>query len=562
MTHLRPYQRAAIDACMSYWEGGGGNPLIDLATGTGKSVVLGTLVREIAEPMPDVNVLVLTHVKELVQQDVNAQLRVWPACPIGINSAGLSRRDRRARVLFASIQSVHREDATTLGPRHLCIVDEAHLIPRDGNGMYLKLFNKLREAVPDMRIVGLTATPYRLDSGRLDEGEHRLFDDVVYSYGIGEGVQDGFLSPLVSRNGGAGQIDARGVAKRGGEFIPGALETAANTDPLVQAACRDLVNRGCDRRGWIVFCTGVNHATHVAECLHGMGVATGCITGETPGGERDAMLRAFKAGQLRCLTSVGVLTTGFDAPHVDLIAMLRPTLSTGLYVQMLGRGTRLAPGKENCLVLDYAGNVRRHGPVDAVSVTGAGGKSSKDETKVKEETVRAKECPSCGSLVGLRVMTCADCGHEWPVEKKHEAKADTGASVMVREVEDQWHPVQRVEAHVHQKRGGEGPATLRIEYWSGITCHREWICLDHSGFVGDKARLWWRRMTGQSSAEGISVELAAQELQEGLSVIDCKAVRIKRDGKFWRVSDRLLSNGIALNDKLQPRPVEAEARAA
>lgn len=562
MTELRPYQREAIDACVSYWEAGGGNPLIDLATGTGKSVVLGTLVREIAEPLPDVSVLVLTHVKELVQQDVNAQLRAWPSCPIGINSAGLGRRDRRARVLYASIQSVHREDATTLGPRHLVIVDEAHLVPRDGNGMYIKLFSKLREAVPDMRVVGLTATAFRLDSGRLDQGDNRLFDDVVYSYGIGEGVRDGFLSPLVSRNGGAGQIDARGVAKRGGEFIPGALEAVANTDELVQAACHDLVSRGQDRRGWIAFCTGVDHATQVADCLRRMGIATACITGETPGGERDSMIRSFKSGQLQCLTSVGVLTTGFDAPHVDLIAMLRPTLSTGLYVQMLGRGTRLASGKSNCLVLDYAGNVRRHGPVDAVSVTGAGGKSSKDEAKVKEETVRAKECPGCGALVSLRAMECAECGHVWPIENKHKDRPDTEASVMVREVEEQWHSVNRVEAHVHFKRDGDGPPTLRVEYWSGISCHREWITLDHPGFPGDKARIWWKLMTGQTSADGIDVQRASDEISEGLSIVDCIAIRLQRDGKFWRVVDRLRSDGIAVDDKLRQRRLEPEARAA
>lgn len=561
MATLRPYQRSAIDAVLDYWDRGGGNPLVDLATGTGKSVVLATMVKEIAENNPGVNVLVLTHVKELVQQDVNAQLRVWPSCPLGINSAGLGRRDRRARVLYASIQSVHREDAYSLGLRHLVIVDEAHLIPRDGNGMYLKLFSKLREAVRDMRIVGLTATPYRLDSGRLDEGESRLFDDVVYTYGIGDGVREGYLSPLVSRNGGAGQIDARGIGKRGGEFIPGALEAAANKEALVREACADMLERGRERRGWIAFCTGVEHADAVKCELQRLGIAAACITGDTPAGERDAMIKSFKAGNLRALTSVGVLTTGFDAPHVDLVAMLRPTLSTGLYVQMLGRGTRLSPGKNNCLVLDYSGNVRRHGPVDAVHVSGGAGRSSKDETKVKEETVRAKECPSCGCLHAIQARVCSDCGYEWPVAAVHAARADT-AAVMVREVEAEWHPVNRVEAHVHQKRDGNGPPTLRVEYWSGISCHREWITLDHGGFAGDKARAWWRLMTGQTSADGISVHLAASEIEEELSAIDCVAVRVKRDGQYWRIVDRLRSDGVAVDHNLKQRVVEQKARAA
>jgi len=556
MISLRPYQAESIQAVHDYWDKGGGNPLIDLATGCGKSLVLAQLVREIAEPYEDARVLVLTHVKELVEQDVKAMLRLWPACPLGINSAGLGRRDRRARVLFASIQSVHREDAYSLGHRHLVVIDEAHLIPRDGAGMYRKLIAKLREAVPQMRVVGLTATPYRMDSGRLDEGEGRLFDDVVYSYGVGDGVRDGYLSPLVSRNGGAGQIDVRNVAKRGGEFIPGALEDAANADALVREACADIVERGQDRRGWILFGSGVDHANALKLELQRLGIPCACVTGDTPSGERDAMIRAFKAQQLRALTSVGVLTTGFDAPHVDLIGMLRPTLSTGLYVQMLGRGTRLAEGKTNCLVLDYSGNVRRHGPVDAIEIRGGKPGGSKDETKVKEETVRAKACPECGNLHSIRAIECTDCGYTWPVQPKHEKKADTEAPVMAREVEQEWIAVQDIEVAVHTKRDSDGPSTLRVEYWQGMKRHTEWITLDHPGFPGEKARLWWRLMTGQSSGEGVSVALAASEIQEGLAAIDCVAIRVRYDGKFWRVTERARRDGSVVNDKLRVLPGE------
>ena len=435
MTELRHYQSAAIDAVRSYWERGGGNPLIDLATGTGKSVVLAQICRDVVEQF-GARVLVLTHVKELVQQDAAATLRLWPQAPVGINSAGLGRRDTRAQVLFASIQSVFRLGEPELGKRQLVIIDEAHLVPRAGDGMYLTLINRLREAEPDMRVVGLSATCYRLDSGRLDEGDARIFDDIVYSYGIGDGVADGFLSPLRSLNGAAGQIDARGVGKLGGEFKASALEYAANKDALIEAAVDEIVERGADRRGWIVFCSGVDHCEKVRASLARRGIGVASVTGETARDERDRAIRLFKAGQLRALTSVGVLTTGFDAPHVDLIAMMRPTLSTGLYVQMLGRGTRLAAGKSDCLVLDFSGNVRRHGPVDAIEVKVGDGAGGKTETKVEESTVRAKECPQCKALVGLRVMECLDCGHVWPSEPKHEAKADRDAAVMVREVEE------------------------------------------------------------------------------------------------------------------------------
>lgn len=559
MTELRSYQSDAVAAIHDYWDRGGGNPLVDLATGTGKSVVLAQLARDVVEHY-DANVLVVTHVKELVEQDLAATLRLWPSCPAGINSASIGRRDTRSKVLFASIQSIFRLGAQELGDRHAVIVDEAHLVPRSGEGMYLTLINKLRESVPDMRVVGLTATPFRLDSGRLDEGDGRLFNDIVYSYGIGEGVRDGYLSPLRSLNGLAnGIIDTKGIAKLGGEFKANALEAAANKHELVEAAVDDIIANGQDRRGWIVFCSGVDHCERVRAAFAARGIAVASVTGETPKDERGRAIKAFKAGQLRVLTSVGVLTTGFDAPHVDLIAMMRPTLSTGLYVQMLGRGTRLAAGKSNCLVLDYSGNVRRHGPVDAIEVgRGPGGAGKATSEKTEEGTVRAKECPQCKTLVGLRVVECLDCGYQWPVEPKHEAKADADAAVMVREVEEKWLTVDKVEAVPHVSQAGN--LLLRVEFRCGVKTYPEWLHFGSLGSNGYRAIAWWKRMTGQDGV-GLDVDKAADLVRNGLVKIDCTAIRIKRDGKFWRPIDRLRSDGFAVDENLKLRLVEGRAAA-
>jgi superfamily II DNA or RNA helicase len=348
VTHLRPYQEEAISSIIDYWAGGGGNPLCDMATGTGKSVVISTLVRRLIEADPDVRILMLVHVKELVQQNANVLLRSWPQAPIGINAAGLGRRDKRSQILYASIQSVAKEDAHSLGPRHVIIVDEAHLIPKSGNGQYRKLIDKMKLAVPGLRIAGFTATPYRLDSGRLDDGGDALFDDVVYSYDIGRGVDDGYLSPLTCRRTGA-VIDVSEVKRAGGEFVAGALEAAVNKDSVTQSACDEIVAKGADRRAWLAFCAGVAHAEAVRDALRSRGVHAEMVTGETPKGDRDRIIRDFREGRIKCLTNANVLTTGFDAPICDLIAMLRPTLSTSLYVQMLGRGTRLNEGKADCI---------------------------------------------------------------------------------------------------------------------------------------------------------------------------------------------------------------------
>lgn len=557
MTELRSYQSEAVAAIHDYWDRGGGNPLVDLATGTGKSVVLAQLARDVVERY-DANVLVVTHVKELVQQDLQATLRLWPGCPAGINSASIGRRDTRSKVLFASIQSIFRLSAKELGDRHVIIVDEAHLVPRSGEGMYLTLFGNLRQAVPDLRIAGLSATCFRLDSGRLDEGDGRLFNDIVYSYGIGEGVRDGYLSPLRAPERRIGLIKTKGVSKLGGDFKSSALERAANKTEIIEAAVEDIIANGQDREGWIVFCSGVDHCEKVRAAFAVRGVAVASITGETPPDERDRQIRAFKSKQLRGLITVRVLTTGFDAPHVDLIAMLFGTLSAGLYTQVLGRGTRLAAGKSNCLVLDYGGNVRRHGPVDAIEIgRGEGGSTKSTSEKTEEDTVRAKVCPNCSEQVTLRAVECVNCGYTWPVEPKHEAKADD-AAVMVREVEEKWLPVDAIEAVQHFSQAGN--LLLRVDFRCGVRTYPEWLHFGSLGSNGYRAIAWWKRMTGQDGA-GMDVATAANLVKSGAVKIDCTAIRIKREGKFWPVIDRLRSDGFAVDADLKLRMVEGRAAA-
>lgn len=540
MTELRPYQRAAIDAIKDYWANGGGNPLVDMATGVGKSVVIATLIKELLELYPTMRILVLVHVKELVEQDAMAVLRMWPGAPIGINSAGLGQRDRFAQVLFASIQSVHRMGAQ-LGPRDLILVDEAHLIPNAGQGMYLRLLDDLRELVPDLRVGGFTATPYRMDSGRLDEGDNRIFDEIVYSYGVAQGVRDGFLSPLVSKATGS-EIDVSNVTRRGGEFIAGELERAADRRDLIEAAVSEIIERGTDRKSWLVFCSGVQHATNVRDEMRARGVIVETITGKTPHGERDSIIREFKAGRIRCLTNANVLTTGFDAPAVDLVAMLRPTLSTGLYIQSLGRGTRLSPGtnKTDCLVLDFAGNIRRHGPVDQIQV-GSSAKSAsagRDDTTVKVDSVRAKICPTCQTYISIMEYSCSSCGHEWdrPLPK-HEAIADTAPVMMLTAPPPAWMPVSSVSFSRHTKRyDPEAPPTMRVDYLCGMVTHSEWVCFEHVDFARRKAEKWWRDMRGGEIIPA-TVDQAISLAEDGEIVLPA-AIMVRQEGKFERIVAR------------------------
>ena len=1212
---LRDYQRSALDAVLRYWGEGGGNPLIDMATGLGKSVVVANLARLI-ETYPQMRVLILVHVQELVEQNFRALIRMWPQAPAGIYSAGLGRRDAHHQITFASIQSVYRK-ARALGPRDLVLVDECfvagtpiatpfgdraiedirpgdmifnargvgvveaartsvstdlyqvelsdgrriqctgnhpffangewtearrlekgdrlfglkdmpelrrelstldqaerrwigrkrdeavclgkaevlldlvlegsrqpdggrndarsgecdvaapeawaaspgrqwarsnsastdacfcagagvgrgiyrvsgpgswkrisnelqnrsgapdadgcdrnrraitqrqasgnrrkkgcvadvvrvarvsnikcdggepvfnlqvsghpsffahgvlthncHLVPSSGAGMYLTLFSALREMRPDMRVAGLTATAYRLDSGRLDQGDGKLFDEIVYHYGVGEGVDDGWLAPLTCRAASI-EIDVTDVARRGGEFVPGALEAAADRDDLTRAAVTEIVKRGQDRRSWLIFCSGVKHAAHVCQAIQDAGFAAGVVTGETPKADRARMIEDFKTGRLRALTNAQVLcldeeteiltsdgwvgidgmtmthkvaswafdgsitfvepklivrrpmgasetfvgvdgarnsirvtgnhrmvvcdgeqweiksaesiagervvlpvsgyaspailtpamsvvprktidarvralsyvnrqrgmdadkaraqastdvaarasmaprnpcdlsldecafigfwlgdgtlsprcefsqskvypkiiewfdglltrlnfghsradypstsqlpfgfvrwsiargtggasqaraagyfsvepylvksgspllwglnaqqygallhglwmadgnhgdgecassrgtyvvgaqgelydllqaigacrgyrltktpiaernpkhskqwrlswricskvelvrdrlemeplaarrsgervwcvtsvtgniitrrrgkvvvtgnTTGFDAPQTDLIAFLRPTLSTGLYVQMLGRGTRpvYPPGfdpngatqaerveaiaastKPNCLVLDFAGNVRRHGPVDAVVTTDKKKRAAGEdlEVKAKIDSVRAKTCPTCMTLLGLAATACTTCGYEFPApEPKHEAKPDEEIALLSRDLKPApvlEYPVVNWMAQRHEKIGS--PPSMRVTFYAGLAAYSEWICFEHAGFARHKAEKWWLEHSGGMPLPGTVDEA----LRRFGSLRQPAAIFVKREGRFDEIVAR------------------------
>lgn len=514
---LRPYQERALAALWGYWRAGGGNPLVEMATGTGKSLIIAELTRRLMAGGTR-RVVVLTHVKELIEQDAEAVRKVWPGAPLGICSAGLGRNDVDAGIVIGGIQSVYRRPEA-LGRRNLVIVDEAHLVPADGEGMYRTTIDALRAIYPHMRICGLTATPYRLDSGRLDEGEGRLFDEIVYSYGIVEAIADGWLAPLTARRTGF-EIDVGDVARRGGEFVAADLEAAADVADVVSAAADEIVARGAARRSWLCFCAGTAHAGHVRDALRERGVAAQTVTADTPAAQRAEIFAAFRSGAVRALTGTNVFTTGFDAPAVDLIAMLRPTLSPGLYVQMLGRGTRRAAGKTDCEVLDFAGNVRRHGTVDYVT-------GERRERGVGEAPTKC--CPQCSTYASLAALTCKVCGYAWPRpdQPRHEPRSE-GAPVLSGAPE--WTRVTGWSPAMHYKPGR--PPSLRIDFLTDTSQFSDWLLIEHPGAAGEIARRKWFALGGRAPAPATVAE-AWRRISELAADPD---VALARKGKFLNVT--------------------------
>jgi len=368
------------------------------------------------------------------------------------------------------------------------------MIPLDGEGMYQTFLQDAHTVSPHLRVIGLTATPYRMKDGLICTPDHFL-NHVCYEVGVADLIENGYLSPLRSKAA-RSEVDTTGLHVRGGEFISWEMEQLMDQSDLVRSACAEVADLTADRRSVLIFCVGVRHAEHVAANIREVtGEDCETITGETSPLMRAAILDRFKQGNLKYLTNVNVLTTGFDAPNIDAICLLRPTHSPGLYYQMVGRGFRLCDGKDDCLVLDFAGNIRRHGPVDDINPTTGSGDGAPP----------VKVCPKCREAVKIAERFCPECGYEFeiaedarPGSRTHDAKATTEA-ILSRDLPkpvDTEYEVQEVAYSVHVKRGApEGhPRTMRVDYrlaWN--EWQSEWVCVEHDGYARGKADAWWRK---------------------------------------------------------------------
>ncbi|MBZ9888098.1 DEAD/DEAH box helicase [Mesorhizobium sp. BR1-1-3] len=549
MLELRTYQTEAEQAIFDYWSEEAGNPLVVAATGTGKSLLMASLIKRLVEGWPELRLMVATHVAELIEQNYLELLGVWPFAPAGIFSAGLGRRDAHSQIIFAGIQTVHRH-AKRIGHIDVLLVDECHLIPTDGNTMYRRFIEALREINPDLKIVGLTATPFRLDSGRLDDGDDRLFDRVVYDYGIAEGIRDGYLCRLSSLPT-ATEYDMRGVAKLGGDYKQSAMQAAVDKDELTRAVVAETVAAGADRRSWLLFCSGVDHAFHVRDAIRGYGITCETITGETPKDERRRILEDFKAYRIRAVTNNSVLTTGFNHKGVDLIAAMRPTKSASLFVQMMGRGTRplYAPGmpvdtvehrlaaiaagpKPNCLVLDFAKLVNEHGPVDTVQAKEPGSGDGDAPFKVcPQEQTDPHGKHGCGEKIAASARHCPGCDFEFPEPKLKLAAQAEGKPILSKD-DAKWRPVSDRRFDYHEGKG-EKPPSVKVSYTTGMTAIREWLCPQHSGFAKSKADRWWASHQGQRPFPKTVLEW----LERQRELLTTAEISVQPDGKYWTIKD-------------------------
>ena len=339
---LRDYQREAVDGLYNYWASkAGDNPLVVAPTGSGKTAILAQVIKD-AMSYPDTRVLVVTHVKELLEQGASGLLKLYPEADYGIYSAGLKQKVLNKPITFAGIQSVWKRAYDMVPAPDLVLIDEAHLLPKNTETRYNRFIADLKICNPDVKVVGLTATPYRLDTGYLHKGKGAIFDGIAHDIPVSMLMDQGYLSPVISK-GGIKQIDLSGVGKRGGEFIESELATAASDPELVESTVREIVTLADKRKSWLVFSSGVNHAHLLADEFEKYFVDVGVVTGSDSSAVREKTIADFKSGKLQCLINVNVLTTGFDHPGVDCVCLVRATASCGLYIQCIGRGKRRYP---------------------------------------------------------------------------------------------------------------------------------------------------------------------------------------------------------------------------
>lgn len=524
---LRTYQREAVDAVYRHLRGRDDNPCVVMPTASGKTPLIAAICRDTVQQW-DGRVLILAHVKELLEQAVEKLHAMAPDLwnRIGVYSAGLNSRDTDHPIIVAGIQSVYKR-AAQLDRFDLILLDESHMLPPDGEGMYRTFLADATVVNPRVRLVGLTATPYRMTTGMIC-GPENLLNHVCYEVGVRELIVQGYLCPLKSKAG-RQKADTSGLHVRGGEFIPGEVESLMDDDALVRAACREIVDCTQDRHSVLIFAAGVQHARHVQRVLGEMRQECGFVCGETLPFERVGTLRRFREGKLKYLVNVNVLTTGFDAPNIDCVALLRPTNSPGLYYQMVGRGFRLHSNKTDCLVLDFGGNILRHGPVDDLRIEQPGNGNGE---------APAKECPECCALIHAAYAKCPECGYEFPPPERnqHDTTAST-AGVLSGQVEDTEHEVTDVIYSVHAKRDApeDAPRTMRVQYQIGLyQWQSEWICFEHDGYARAKAVAWWGQRSNEpapaSAQEAVAICQAG-----GICTTSAIVVRHVAGEKFDRI---------------------------
>ena len=526
MITLRDYQQEAVKALWKYWrEGTGKAPVIVAPTGAGKSIIIAEVVSKIKEVARRPKILMITHVKELIEQNLNELLTLNPELKvdIGICCAGLKRWDTHQSIIFGSIATAKNHG---FGKVDLMIVDEAHLIPRRDSSMYGTLIGQLQQSNPNFRLMGLTATPYRLDSGMLHEGEDAIFDGIAYDIGLIKLIKDGYLVKPITKYKG----EFKDLKTRAGEYTP---QSQADAIELKIPDIIDQIVESTNDLKTLIFLPSVDMAIEVASYLGDRGLECAYVEGNMSIPERDDIINRFKLGELTHLTNCNILTTGSNIPDIECIVLLRATQSPGLYVQMVGRGLRTAPNKKQCLVLDFGGNAIRHGALASPKITD---KEVKDIVWV---------CPECDSINAPHLKICPECGYEKPdpepksddnLEKPKTFSNPFDGDVVGWDIQPHWINVLGTDWSPWPGKNGKPPTvkcSFSVDSGWPVNC---WLCPEHTGFARKRYIQWCTKTTPMQIPQD-TVSKAVEDMRENWP--NAKRINVARKGnsKFMEVLD-------------------------
>lgn len=534
---LRPYQARAIAELWSWFASHPHeDPILEASVGAGKSLLIAAIAKRVVEEAPGARVLVLMHQRELLEQNLDKLMRIWPDADVGVYSAAMGKRSLFRQITYATIGSVYKI-AARMGRIDMVLADECHLISPKDVGIWRGFIKDLRRYCPQMRVIGLTGTPFRGNGTWLTADKDALFSAIATRVTMRELLDLGFLAPLVSVKTET-RIETADVKLSGGEYVVADLARAADKVELVESACDEIIKLARGRRRWLVFAVTVEHAQHVNEALCRRGVAAAVVHGDTPKAERAEIIDAYRRGTLKCLVNVAVLTTGFDVQEVDFIALLRATKSLVLYNQVCGRGLRVVGadltdsirnGKANCIWADFTSTTEGLGPVDLLK--------GREPPKKGKGEAPFRICDNCGNRNHASALICRDCGHQFPEPEriKHGVGA-TGAAVMGQEVDvlRPTYEVTEVRYRVHVKQGAESASkSMRVEYLQGLkVVAQEWVLMDHDGYGRRKAEAWWGRRVAEPGIPVPANTDQAVEWAAAGALVAPHAVQVSLEGKY------------------------------
>lgn len=518
MIKLRHYQKGVRPALVKHHkETPERHPLIAMPTGSGKSYSIADVIGYFHKKW-GTKILVLSHVKEILAQNAKS-IETYTGLSVGVYSAGLGKKEVKD-VTVAGIQSVFRSPEV-FSDYKLIIVDEAHLIPINDESMYKKFLMGL----PGSMVVGFTATPFRLGTGYIYGNPDSLFDDLIYDWTskdrFNQLVDEGFLAPLTAERTSL-EMDTTGIKLKGGDYSLNELSSKFDVKGVTNEAIKEIMAAGVNRKQWMVFGIDINHANHIAETLNRNGIRTAVVHSKMSeyGFDRDKVIQDVRNGLYRCVVNVDVLTIGFDCPSVDLIALLRPTKSPVLHVQIMGRGSRVCENKLDCLVLDFAGNVASLGPINDVNIV------IKGKGKGGGEPI-TKPCPKCNLIVHASVRVCPRCLYKFP--REHHLSANAGNADVIDDGQYHWLSVDEVS---YKHNAGMGrPSTMIVTYHCGVKKITEHICVEHRGFAKQKAD-HWVKFRG-----GVPCNKVADLMPQIERLKTPTAINVVRKGKYYNITD-------------------------